>query len=80
MLSGRSAPQQRPHWEEAKCKRIAGGGHVAAAGLNGSVTFGTGVAQHTFRSDCGMYAFYKWYFHSIFGGNPLLNLPGWMYG
>ena len=26
------------HWEDAQHKRIAAGGHVAAAGLNGSVT------------------------------------------
>jgi len=26
------------HWEEAQCKRIAEGGHVAADGLNGAAT------------------------------------------
>jgi hypothetical protein len=29
------------HWEDAQRKRIADGGHVAAAGFNGAVTLGS---------------------------------------
>jgi hypothetical protein len=44
-LDGIDGPSLKPsrffdgrHWEEAQRKRIADGGHAAAAGLNGAVT------------------------------------------
>src|SRR6267154_555279 len=44
-LDGIDGPSLKPtrffdgrHWEEAQRRRIAEGGHIAAAGLNGAVT------------------------------------------